>query len=152
MDIWKYDSTDTAEYLYLHDCDCRHIYGCDNKLILEMEWMEILETHPDNPYNEAHQSGGGLIELLDCELKSCELSVGDEIKTIKSLSEIELQNLEILDFIVEKCNEKYKAKIYMIDSLNSEEFNDVSISLVFKHSLVKFNELNDISWFVGFNS
>lgn len=53
MDIWKYDSTDTAEYLYLHDCDCRHIYGCDNKLIPEMEWMEILETHSDNPYNEA---------------------------------------------------------------------------------------------------
>ena len=33
-----------------------------------MEGMDVLETHPDNPYREAHQSGNGMIELLECEI------------------------------------------------------------------------------------
>lgn len=140
MNIWKYNSTDTAQYLSLHDCDCKHIYSCKDKFIMEMEWMEVLETHPDNPYNEIHQSGVGLIELLECDLMSCEISIGGETKTIKLLSEIEMKNLEVLDFLVEKCKEGYKAKMYMINAVSKEEFYDISISLVFKHSLVRFNE------------
>lgn len=52
-----------------------------------------------------------------------------------------MKNLEVLDFLVEKCNEGYKVKMYMINAVPLKEFYGISISLIFKHSLVRFNEL-----------
>ena len=45
-----------------------------------MEWMEVLETHPDNPYSEAHQSGNGMIELLECEIIHLEHNIWSYVK------------------------------------------------------------------------
>ncbi len=33
---WKYESKNTANALYLHDCNCTHMYYTNNKIILEM--------------------------------------------------------------------------------------------------------------------
>ena len=32
---------------------------------MKMKWMEILESHPNNMFAEAHQSGRGIIELVE---------------------------------------------------------------------------------------
>ncbi len=41
MNNWRYKSSNTVEYIYLHDCDCKRIYANEDKISMEMEWMEV---------------------------------------------------------------------------------------------------------------
>lgn len=141
---WKYESVNTAEYLSLHDCECSKILGRNNNLIMYMEWMEVLSEHPDNPYKEAHQSGEGMVEFIECEDVLLEI-VGEDNLIIKSIDGIDFKDYEILDFEIEKAKEGYHAKIFMIEWDPSKS---ISIDMLFRSSITRFNELNDISWFV----
>ena len=49
---YKFISENTIEYLSLHDCQCSRLYYADSTLIFEMEWMEVLATHPNNPFDK----------------------------------------------------------------------------------------------------
>lgn len=149
---WKYESIDTVMHFSLHDCECSRIYNENNNLVMLMEWMEVLETHPDNPYSEAHQSGNGMIELLECEIIHLEHNIGEEKILIESLNEIDFYVFEVLDFDIEKVQSNYRAKIYMLKTRPQKQFEDISIELLFKKSRTRFNELNDVSWFVDFNN
>ncbi len=71
MEKWKYVSENTTDAVSLHDCDCSHLFYENNKVIMKMEWMEILDFHPQNEYSEAHQSGEGVIELIEPQLIKC---------------------------------------------------------------------------------
>lgn len=48
--MWKYRSQNTHDALFLHDCWCSSFKIVESRIIMEMEWMEVLATHPDNPY------------------------------------------------------------------------------------------------------
>lgn len=149
---WKYESNNAVEHLSLHDCECNQIYSENNNLVMLMEWMEILETHPDNPYTEAHQSGNGRIELLGCQFIYGKHNVGDKKILIKSIEEISFQELEVLDFDIEIMEGAFRAKIYMLKENPQKEFEDLSMELIFHNSKTMFNQLNDVSWFVDFDS
>lgn len=149
---WNYESIDTVMHLSFHDCECSRIYNENNNLVMLMEWMEVLETHPDNPYNEAHQSGNGMIELLECEIINLEHNIGEEKILIESLNEIDFYAFEVLDFDIEKFQSNYRAKIYLLKTTPQKQFEDISIELLFKKSRTRFDELNDVSWFVDFNN
>lgn len=138
--MWKYESHNTAEYLSLHDCDCIHIYGNGNNLILEMEWMEVLPEHPNNPYEKAHQSTNGIVEFFDCSDVLIEVNGED----IANDSHLDYKDYEIIEYLIEKLDKCYHAKMYMI---KSEPFMDIAIDLIFKSSITRFNELKDVSWF-----
>ena len=148
---WKYESRDSAQYIYLHDCECEKIYNRKNDIIMNMNWMEILENHPDNPYNEPHQSGIGIIELLDCKIVKCEHTKGDKTTSISNLKDIEFDEFEILDFDIKENKETLQAYIYMLKTKPQKEYEDISIIIDFKHSITKFNKLNNVSWFFEFN-
>lgn len=71
---YKYINENCLEQLYLHDCLCNHLYFQDDRLIFEMDWMEVLASHPLNPYPQAHQSGPGRIELIHPRIIECTLA------------------------------------------------------------------------------
>ena len=73
MENYRYRSVNTFEQLSLHDCQGSVMRREDRTLVLEMEWMEVLAAHPDNPYDKAHQSGEGKIVLRGAVIESCEL-------------------------------------------------------------------------------
>lgn len=148
----KYESVDTVAYLSLHDCECSRIYNENNNLVMLMEWMEVLETHPDNPYSEAHQSDNGMIELLECEVIHIEHNIGEEKILIESFNEIDFYEFEVLDFDIEKVKSNFQATIYMLKTSRQKQFENLLIELLFKKSRTRFNELNDVSWFVDFNN
>ena len=70
MEQWKYVSENTTDFLSLHDCDCEHIYYTDDRVIMKMEWMEILESHPNNMFAEHINQVKGLLNWLGRKLLS----------------------------------------------------------------------------------
>lgn len=141
--MWKYVSENSAEYLILHDCECNQICGSDNNLTLHMEWMEVLSEHPNKPFKEAHQSGTGVIEF--CDFREIHFKVnGEEIQIDKNLNGINYSDYEVIDYKIEKSNEYYRAKLYM---MNSTPFKDIAINIICLSLVTRYNELNDVSWF-----
>lgn len=73
---YKFDSENTLDYLSLHDCMCKKLFFKENQLVFNMEWMEVLDTHPLNPFKTAHRSDEGIIilnkpVLIDAKLIAC---------------------------------------------------------------------------------
>ncbi len=60
--------------------------------------MEIMEYHPQNEFSEAHQSGEGVIELLEPELVKCEYEVLGKIESASDIRAINFENIEFLEF------------------------------------------------------
>lgn len=150
MKKWNYVSENTIDEVSLHDCDCTHIYYENNRLILEMEWMEIMPSHPHNIFSEAHQSGEGIIELNEPRIIECTYEKAGIQESINDLSLLELKNLQILDFNELKDEYGFENKIFLINASNEGIYDNVALKLKYKSSIVKFNELNDKSWFVDF--
>ncbi|MBO6229268.1 MAG: hypothetical protein J6O50_01765 [Ruminiclostridium sp.] len=73
MENFTYISENTIEHLSLHDCSCTRMYQKGTTFVFDMEWMEVLASHPDNPFEKAHQSGTGRIVLNDTVIVSGEL-------------------------------------------------------------------------------
>lgn len=150
MDKWNYISENTTNAISLHDCDCTRIYYENNKVILEMEWMEILEYHPQNKYSDAHQSGKGIIEFIEPQLIICKYDKSGVVENIYELKMLNLTNLEFLDFEETKLENGYENKMFLIKASNDDIYDNVFFVLRYQSSIVKFNELNDVSWFVDF--
>lgn len=150
MKKWKYESKNTASALYLHDCDCTHILYTNNKIILEMDWMEIMEYHPQNEFSEAHQSGEGVIELLEPELVKCEYEVLGKIESVSDIRAINFENIEFLEFEESAIWDGFACKMYMIKTEPIGDFDNIELEVRYKSSIVKFNELHEKSWFVDF--
>ena len=86
---YTYISKNTLQYVYLHDCDCAHMYYAENCLIFEMEWMEILREHPQNPFSQAYQSGAGRIELFQPKIIECTLAIKDNNRVLEQFPRCE---------------------------------------------------------------
>lgn len=150
MEKWKYVSENTINLLSLHDCDCTRIYYADNCLIMKMEWMEVLEAHPDNMFEEAHQSGTGIIELIEPQIVECVYEKSGVRETLSDVSKLDFRNLEIIEFDETKKDCGYENRMYMIKASKTGIYDNVVLRLRYKTSIVKFNELKDVSWFVNF--
>ena len=107
---WKTNSKNTTEYIYLHDCLCNNACLENKKLILEMDYMEILNNHPENPHNQAHQTGKGRIEFNGIIILKADIYRNNKKTKLKDINNFEI---EILDYDEIVINEKYKyAKIF----------------------------------------
>lgn len=114
--------------------------------------MEILCSHPQNWYSEAHQSGVGVIELIEPQIIKCEYEKSGIHEKISELEKLDLTNLEILDFNETKQEDRFINNMYMIKADNEGIYDNVALSIIYKSSIVKFNELNEVSWFADFKS
>lgn len=152
MREWKYVSENTTDAISLHDCDCSRIYYEHNRVIMEMDWMEIMDYHPQNRYSEAHQSGEGLIELTEPQIIECTYVKAGVLETISNLKLLEFTNLEFLNFEEIKDEHGYHSKMYLIKASNEGPYDNIVLVLRYKSSIVKFDELNGRSWFVDFEN
>lgn len=150
MEQWKYVSENTTDLVSLHDCDCEHIYYADNRVIMEMEWMEILESHPNNVFAEAHQSGQGIIELVEPQIIECMYEKSGMQEEISDVSRLDFRNLEIIEFEEIQKEHGYENRMYMIKAFRDGVYDNVALTIRYKASAVKFNELKGVSWFVNF--
>lgn len=150
MKNWNYVSKNTINELSLHDCDCTHIYYENNRVILKMEWMEIMPSHPHNNFSEAHQSGEGIIELNEPQIIECTYEKAGIQEAIFDIQLLELKNLQILDFEELKDEYGFENKMFLTKASNEGIYDNVVLKLRYKSSTVKFNTLNDKSWFVDF--
>lgn len=143
---YKTESKNTTQFINLHDCECLHLNYENSKIVLEMEWMEILGKHPENPYGMAHSSGGGLIELNDVIIINYIIDNGNNsTETIDINKSLKIDDIEIYSYSESnKINSEYK---YAEISGFTPDSRFLMLEILFKESCIKWNDLDDISWF-----
>ncbi|MBQ8514859.1 MAG: hypothetical protein IJ496_05620 [Ruminococcus sp.] len=148
MENFKYISQNTIQHLSLHDCVCANLFYKDSSLIFEMEWMEVLSAHPDNPFDQAHQSGCGRIVLFRPIINHGSLDKwkSNESKTIMLSEHKEIKNFEILEFNEEKDKNGFVLSLYGVFS-SDPQFDSIEMKIMYSSSKVMFNNLNAVSWF-----
>lgn len=135
---YKTESRNTTQFIYLHDCQCKRLSYSGSQILLEMEWIEVLGEHPANPYNMAHSSDEGLIELNDVII----IDYRNE-KSIKIEGPFELNDIEIYSYSEYSINSEYKYA--EISAYTPDNF--IILEILFKESFVKWNNLEGVSWF-----
>ena len=148
MDGFRYVSENTIEHLSLHDCDCTAMQFDGGDLVFEVEWIEVLATHPDNPFPQAHQSGRGRIVLHNAVIEQGELIKGDDDKTpITDASQV--NGFEVLSFDEERTDGGFELSVLGIFSgFRGAEYADyIEMKIRYSSSTVMFGELGEVSWF-----
>lgn len=145
---YTYFSRDTLQYVYLHDCDCAHMYYADSCLIFQMEWMEILRGHPQNPFPQAHQSGAGRIELFQPKIVECTLAVkgSKNIRSVNDVRELDYYGLEFLEYEQEyKKSNDYYAELFMVFDRDSC-YDNIFLKIEYQSATVAWDTFNGVSW------
>jgi hypothetical protein len=154
--IYTYKSKDTLCHLSLHDCVINHVEWQDDSLVFFMEWIEVLETHPQNNTGRAKTAKDAIIKFEKAREISClHYDYSNAIKKgIRSLSE---QDAEIMhSTTVDRC---VQAEISNDDEFIGNERriwrcecqNDSEFWLEFSSVWICFDSLSEDSWFVSFN-
>ncbi len=159
---YKYISKDTLEYLSLHDCIIQSTKFEKDNLTLDFEHIDVLPSHPNNPYDVAKYTGKASLIFQNCEvLKSfiydtrfIKKSVIQVEKDAQKVN-IDIINLatdfEVLDMkMIEKNGISY---VYEFGGNCSNELgSDFGVFILkFDMVLICWNELINDAWFVGFN-
>ena len=147
MDGFRYVSENTVEHLSLHDCECSAVRFEGADLIFEVEWIEVLATHPDNPFPQAHQSGEGRIVLHGAVIEQGELIKGDDDKTpIADVAQV--KGFEILQFDEERKDGGFELSLLGVFSgVKNAEYDYIEMKIRYSSSTVMFSELGEVSWF-----
>ena len=149
MDGFRYVSENTIEHLSLHDCGCSVMRFDGDDLIFEMQWMEVLATHPDNPFPQAHQSGEGRIVLHCAHIERGEFVKGDKSAPIGETAQV--KDFEILDFDEERKDGGFELSFFGVFS-GAEDADFIEMKIRCSSSAVMFSELGEVSWFEDFTN
>ena len=142
---YKIESKNTTNFVELHDCQCSQLLYENSKITLEMEWMEILSSHPENPYDKAHQSDIGLIEFNNIILIDCEIEGNNLTESIESKKSFLTDDILITSYFEDsRISSNYK--LAELDGFLSEN-RFLKLEFLFKDSMVMWNDLNGESWF-----
>lgn len=120
----------------------------NSTLVLEMDWIEILREHPENPYNTAHSTGGGLIQFNNAVIIDCEIAEVNFTADIESKKYFRYDDIEIYSYYEEKLPDT-DYRYAEIDGFICNNNNFINISFVFRESFVKWNNFDSESWFAG---
>ena len=154
VDSYKYCSKDTLDHFSFHDCVCSRMFFDGSNIVLNMEWMEVLPSHPNNPYDKAYQSNEGRIVLENASLDKCVLLPWDEKEKQTrelNLDEIDIKDFELLSFDEEEDEDGYKLLLYgEIDNRQGDNgYAFIDMIVRYSSSQDMFNELVSESWFEG---
>lgn len=171
---YRYKSENTLQYVYLHDCDCSHLYykaqgnlllseemstakalsglkeqNCADSmdsgcLVFEMEWMEILRGHPLNPFRQAYQTGEGRIELLDPRIVECTLASGGD-GAIRQVEDCRELDLYGLEFLDYEETQGCCAEMYMVLDRGAQ-YRGIYLKVAYAKSIVMWDDFNGVSW------
>ena len=147
MDSFRYVSENTVEHLSLHDCVCSEMRSDGDELVFEMQWLEVLASHPDNPFPQAHQSGEGRIVLHGAVIERGELVKDDENTPIGDVAQV--KGFEVLSFDEERKDGGFELSLLGIFSgFRGAEYADyIEMKIRYSSSTVMFGELGEVSWF-----
>ncbi len=148
MAQFGYVSENTIEHLSLHDCGCSVMRFDGDDLILEMQWMEVLATHPDNPFTQAHQSGEGRIVLHGAHIERGELIKGDKSSPIDKTAQV--KDFEILALDEEKRDGGFVLSLLGVFS-GADKPDFIEMKIHCSSSSVLFSELGEVSWFEDYH-
>ena len=156
MDSYKYCSKNTLNHFSFHDCVCSRMFFDGSSIVLDMEWMEVLSSHPNNPYDKAHQSKEGRVVLQNPSLVKCTLLPWDDKEMQPQeliLDELDVKNFEILSFDEETDEKGYRLLLYgELHSLQREQkYAFIDMIVHYSSSQDMFSELDGESWFESFN-
>lgn len=143
-------SKNTVDRLSLHDCECSALYSTSGKLTLEMDWMDVLPEHPNNPWPEARQSGPGRIELLEPVLVRGELypSFADKHpEALKEISAVRFRRLILLSFAERAAECGYDSEIFAVFT-GDAAYDSLRLEVRYRASSVMWDSLGKTSWFV----
>ena len=144
MTQFRFVSRNTADHLSLHDCVCSQLTVNSAEIVFELEWMEVLASHPDNPFPQAHQSGEGRIVLHKPAVKSGELTTGDTQTQIPETAVI--KDFEILEFDEQAVDNVFELSVYGV-SVGEPKADFIEMKIAYESSEVMFDELGEASWF-----
>jgi hypothetical protein len=113
-------------------------------MVLEMEWMEVLASHPDNPFEKAHQSGQCRIILYDPVIEDGELINDDDQTPLVSFREV--RDFEVLEFNEVFHDGRFELSLFG-DSVGEPKADFIKMKVNYSSSKVMFNELGGLSWF-----
>ena len=151
-DMYKFFSENTLDRFSFHDCVCSRMHYDGSSIIMDMEWMEVLPSHPNNPYEKAHQTKAGCVILKNPCLLKCTLIPWNEQKlTSKELAidKIDVKEIEILEFNEEMDEEGYTLKIYgeLQPYQKDQQYAFIHMIVHYSSSQDMFDELAGESWF-----
>lgn len=149
MAEYRFVSRNTIDLLSLHDCVCSDMRFVGADMVFEMQWMEVLATHPDNPFAQAHQSGQGRIVLHEPVIEQGVLIKGD--KNIPIGENAQIRDFEVLEFDEERAEGGFELSLYGI-SVGEPKADFIQMKIRYSSSEVMFNELGGESWFETFES
>lgn len=143
---YKTESRNTTQFINLHDCECQHMSYENSKLVLEMEWIEVLAEHPENPYDMAHSSDNGIIELNDAIIINYKIDhKKNSTSDIKINKPFQIDDIEIYSYSeINILDSEYK---YAEIAGFTSDIPFMMIEVLFKESCIKWNNLDDVSWF-----
>ncbi len=142
---YKTESKNTTQFINLHDCQCKRLSYNNSKIVLEMEWIEILGEHPENPYDMAHSSDEGLIELNDVIIIDYIIDYGNNHTVTTEINKsFKIDDIEIYSYS-ENSNINSEYRYAEISAFTPDNF--IMLEILFKESCVKWNNLDNISWF-----
>ena len=144
MENFRFISENTVDDLSLHDCFCAEMHREGDSLIFEMEWLEVLVSHPDNPFPQAHQSGEGRIILHGAHIERGELIKGDKSSPIDKTAQV--KDFEILVLDEEKSDGGFVLSLYGVFS-GADKPDFIEMKIRCSSSAVMFSELGEVSWF-----
>ena len=144
MTQFRFVSRNTADHLSLHDCVCSQLTLNSAEIVFELEWMEVLSSHPDNPFPQARQSGEGRIVLHKPAVKSGVLTTGDTQTQIPETAVI--KDFEILGFDEQATDNGFELSLYGV-SVGEPKADFIEMKIAYESSEVMFDELGEASWF-----
>jgi hypothetical protein len=71
-------------------------------------------------------------------------------EVMSDVTRLDFRELEIIEFEEILKEGGYENSMYMIKASKQGFYDNVALTLRYKSSIVKFNELQDVSWFVNF--
>ena len=144
MTPFRFVSRNTADHLSLHDCVCSQLTLNSAEIVFELEWMEVLSSHPDNPFPQARQSGEGRIVLHKPAVKSGVLTTGDTQTQIPETAVI--KDFEILEFDEQAVDSGFELSLYGV-GVGEPRADFIEMKIAYESSEVMFDELGEASWF-----
>lgn len=146
---YEYKTKNTLEHFSLHDCFVDKMLVRDDKMLLYLSHMEVLESHPLNDVGCAQCSDEGIIifdKMKICNIKLCDdgevdLNYGEFMSVFEGMEFLQTEYLG-------EENGFYKFH-FLVD--RHEQQNVIGeFNIVYKEVTICWNKYIHDSWFVNF--
>ncbi|MCR5480011.1 MAG: hypothetical protein K6F27_09185 [Ruminococcus sp.] len=117
-------------------------------LVFEVEWIEVLATHPDNPFPQAHQSGEGRIVLHGAVIEQGVIPKDDENTPIADPAQV--KGFEVLRFDEERKDGGFELSLIGVFH-GVKDADYIEMKIRYSSSTVMFGEFGEVSWFEDFH-